>query len=373
MAFALACNPVVSDSQSSVSTSTDGRLAAGACPLVSVCVPTYNDARFLPQCLASILAQTYPHFELVVCDDASSDDTPAVVASFADRRTRSYRNDHNVGQFDNMNRCIELAHGRVVALYHSDDIYEPTIVEEEVRFLIEHPEAGAVFALDTWIDSNGHCFGQTRLPPGLPDPAELTLPDVITSLMRHKNHVLRGPSFMARSEVLADVGRFEPTRFSIQGDLDYYLRLLSRYPIGIVAKPLLRYRQDVTQVSTGYFHLRTEEEHFFEIVDRCVAANGLDPRIDGATRTEYEFHRADDRTTRAANFVILGDPAAAQALLTGSSFPWSTFGNGITRRKVRVALLRQVLRTGLALRAGWLLAPVLSRSEHPTWRRRDVG
>ena len=81
--------------------------------LVSVCIPTYNYGRFLGQAIESVLAQTWGDFELVVCDNASTDDTQDVVASFRDERIRSYRNDANIGLFGNFSRCLELARGEL--------------------------------------------------------------------------------------------------------------------------------------------------------------------------------------------------------------------------------------------------------------------
>src|SRR5512134_2925323 len=97
-------------------------------PLVSVCVPTYNDGPFLRQCLQSLAAQTYPNLEILVGDDASSDDTPAIVAgaSAASKRPICYeRNTVNLGQFDNVNALIARARGTYIAVYHSDDVYTP--------------------------------------------------------------------------------------------------------------------------------------------------------------------------------------------------------------------------------------------------------
>ena len=77
-------------------------------PAVSVCIPTYNYARFLGSAIESVIAQTFEDFELIVSDNASTDDTQAVIASYDDPRIRAYRNDHNLGLFGNFSRCLEL-------------------------------------------------------------------------------------------------------------------------------------------------------------------------------------------------------------------------------------------------------------------------
>ena len=84
----------------------DGR--APMTPRVSVCIPAYNYARYLPAAIDSVLAQEYGDYELIVVDNASEDETPAVLARYGDR-IRAERNERNVGLFGNFARCLELA------------------------------------------------------------------------------------------------------------------------------------------------------------------------------------------------------------------------------------------------------------------------
>ncbi len=75
-------------------------------PLVSVCVPTYNYGRFLPDCIESVLEQTLDDWELVLCDDCSTDDTEEVVRSYVERdsRVRYVRNERRLGMNGNLKR-----------------------------------------------------------------------------------------------------------------------------------------------------------------------------------------------------------------------------------------------------------------------------
>ncbi len=330
-------------------------------PLVSVCIPTYNDAAFLPYALASVLAQSYPRIEVVVGDDGSSDETPAVVASFADPRVRYHRNERNLGQFANVNACIQRSAGDLVSVYHSDDVYDETIVEEEVAFLTAHPEAGAVFALDRWIDPAGRIIGETHLPPDVPNVPSLAMDQVLRVLLRHKNRLLRGPTFMTRRSVFDQVGLFEPDTYPMANDLEYWLRVLTRFRVGLIRRYLMSYRQGPSQVSSQYNHLRTTEEDFFAVMDRYLADPAIAAQADEESLIEYAFHRCDDETSRAANLVIRGELHEARSLLA-RPFPWRTLG-GITRRKARVLLLRSVLRAGIAGRAHRPLTSVLRRTE----------
>lgn len=115
-------------------------------PKVSVCIPTYNHARFLGNAIESALAQTFADFELIIVDNCSLDNTRALVEEFRsrDRRIRYHRNERNIGAQNNFNRCIELASGEYIKILCSDDLLEPDCIQESVRALDEFPGASLV-------------------------------------------------------------------------------------------------------------------------------------------------------------------------------------------------------------------------------------
>ena len=80
-------------------------------PLVTIVVPVYNGARYLRESLASIVGQTYTPLEIIVLDDASTDETPSIIASFADH-VRSVRHPRNLGQFPNINAGLASSNPR---------------------------------------------------------------------------------------------------------------------------------------------------------------------------------------------------------------------------------------------------------------------
>lgn len=104
-----------------------GAIAVGCGPpTVSVIVPTYNRAGFLPRALDSVLAQTYRDFELIVVDDHSNDNTGRVVAEFTrDDRVRVFRHDRNLGASAALNSGINVARGEFVAFLDDDDVWLP--------------------------------------------------------------------------------------------------------------------------------------------------------------------------------------------------------------------------------------------------------
>lgn len=316
-------------------------------PLVSVFVPAYNAGRFLRRTLDSVLSQTYRHLEIVVLDDASTDDTAAITRSYDDCRLTYLRNERNLGQFRTMSRAVELSHGEFIAIYHSDDVYEPDIVEREVAFLRSHPAAGAVFAQDNIIDEQDRLLVRVSLPAQFRGRPVLSYEDVFPYLLRNKNQLLCCPTFMARRTALAEAGPFDGDRYRIAADLDMWLRILRRHPVGVLEQRLVNYRRSSAQESSRYRNLRTTEEEFFAIMDRYAELDAWWPRVAPADRREYEFHRLDDQTFRAANHVIRGEVSQARELLA-SSYAWRSAIVRPRRRKARVLLLRTAMRAMLA-------------------------
>lgn len=327
-------------------------------PLVSVCVSAYNNEDVLMETIDSILAQTYPNLELVLRDDGSSDGTANVIRAIDDERVRSIVSSPNLGGYESMNHLISLARGELIAIYHSDDVYDSTIVAREVEFLVRHPEAGAVFTLDRYIGDDGSVVGQTTLPDGLRGHDLVTYEDLLPHVLRRKNTFLRCPTFMTRRHVLDDVGPFEPETWASGSDLELWLRLSRRYPIGIIDEHLMSYRVRRDSWTASYERLRTEEERFFSIMDHYLALDRWHERLRTDDIREYSFHRCEDQTQRAASHVLRGELAEARSLLR-HRYSISTYVRNARRRKLRIVVMRTAMRAGLTLRATRLLSRLL--------------
>jgi glycosyltransferase involved in cell wall biosynthesis len=101
-------------------------------PTISVCIPTYNGAKYLKECLDSVLAQTFKDFEVLIVDDQSRDETLAIAQEYAARDTRIkiFQNPQNLGLVGNWNHCIELAQGEWIKFVFQDDLIAPTCLEK---------------------------------------------------------------------------------------------------------------------------------------------------------------------------------------------------------------------------------------------------
>jgi glycosyltransferase involved in cell wall biosynthesis len=211
-------------------------LAIGRLPNVSVCIPTYNTGRYLPEAIESVLRQDYDDYELVICDDVSTDNTPAICRSYDDPRIRYVRYKENAGQAGNFNRCLQEARGEYLTILHADDWLLPGFISDRVRHLNGDSSLGFVFGAVQIADAqsnitatNGHwprdrSFGATEL----------------------LDHLLFGcivspPSMMVRKETASKAGLFR-TDLTWGHDWEWAIRLAEHSAVSYVSKPLSVYR-----------------------------------------------------------------------------------------------------------------------------------
>jgi glycosyltransferase involved in cell wall biosynthesis len=282
-------------------------------PLVSIVVPVRDGGRFLRESLDSILGQTYEPFEVIVMDDASTDDTAAIIHSYGDA-VRSYRNDQPLGIYANANAGIAKADGAFIAVFHADDVYMPEILEREVAWLQRYPHAGAVFSTVEFIDVTGRRIGGHPIPREVKGELPLDYATVLNTMLSWKNRFLACPTALVWSEVYRELGGYRQDEFKNTSDIEMWLRIAHRYPIGVIQEPLLRYRRGHGSSSERYHRLRTEQERFFTILDLELENHGRLVARPNALHA-YEAHRDEDKIMRAIRYYVLGSTNDARALL----------------------------------------------------------
>lgn len=282
-------------------------------PLVSIVVPSFNGARWLREALDSMLGQTYANVEIILCDDASTDDTPAVAAEYGDR-IRYVRQPQNLGIYGNMNVGLAMARGDLIATYHADDVYLPTMVERQVEYLEAHPEVGAVFASDILVDAEGKEYARLVLPPEIRGEQPLHYETVLNALLSRKNRFLISPTMMVRRTVHEELGVYRPERYRNTSDLEMWLRIARRHPIAVLESHLIRYRHFHENSSQRYHRLRTTPENFFIILDEYLA-EGDRGLAKPQALVSYEAHRSQDRLWAAISHYIKNELPAGRAAL----------------------------------------------------------
>jgi glycosyltransferase involved in cell wall biosynthesis len=204
-------------------------------PFVSICIPTYNYAAFLPRAVESALGQTHRDLEVVVLDDASTDETPEVAARYAaDDRFCFRRADVNAGLFANFNRCLEVARGAFVKVLCADDWLHPRAIEDALAVLDRHPSAGMASSPAWLADGAGRVTGVRGAPFG---PGELVASrDALRGHADWGNAAGMPTNVLLRREVIAEVGGFEAD-FAPASDLHLWLKVLARHDLAWVAEP----------------------------------------------------------------------------------------------------------------------------------------
>src|SRR5688572_14004177 len=119
---------------------------------ITVVMSVYNGERFLGDAIESMLSQSWTDFQLLIIDDGSTDDTPAIIASYRDPRVRTVRHAENVGLAASLNEGVERASGRYIARMDADDISLPDRLARQIEFMNAHPEVGACGA---WVEVMG--------------------------------------------------------------------------------------------------------------------------------------------------------------------------------------------------------------------------
>ena len=204
----------------------------GHAPRVSVIMATYNGSRYIRQSISSILSQTFRDFELIVCDDCSTDDTLAVLRSIDDPRLRIVRNETNAGVVGSRNRCFALARGQFIAMLDHDDLSRPTRLAKQVRYLDAH--FGTVL-----VGTDAHNFENGRLTPTRHPPR--SSPAVIRWLLQVANPLVCS-SVMFRADAGRRLGTFMREDCKYADDYDLYHRLLRHGEIARLDEPLTIYR-----------------------------------------------------------------------------------------------------------------------------------
>jgi glycosyltransferase involved in cell wall biosynthesis len=307
-------------------------------PLVCICIPTYNAEKTIRETLTSVVNQGYRNLNILIVDNASTDNTLAVVETFSDPRISIHRNEVNVGGEGNFNRCIQLAQGKYTAIYHADDVYEPQMVARQVAFLEAYAEAGAVFTEASLIDDNGKIIGDLGLPKSLVSMDHLyDFKTIFKSVLQYSNFLIC-PSVMARTDVYQqDIKKWRGNEFRTSADLDVWLRIARRYAIGIIPERLMRYRISLAQYS-AQLRSRIDRSDFFLVMDDYLAQAEVQALLSSKDWLNFRRLERTDRIVRAVNLYLLGREQEALAL-SARSVDADAFRAAIANRRGLMTLI----------------------------------
>jgi len=211
-------------------------------PLVSIGIPTFNSARYLRQCLDSVALQRYKNIEVILSDNASTDDTNDILRDYVNRYGyRLYLNETNIGAGANFNRLISLAKGEYIAIYHADDVYHEAIVEESVKVLQNDLTIGLVGSMGSVIDSNGKFNYDIQLHDELRS-LNKTVYSFDEALLGAIRNMFVTPTIMVRAKAYQELGDFDYKKYKSACDYEMWLRIARKYQVAVIDKKLINYR-----------------------------------------------------------------------------------------------------------------------------------
>jgi len=206
-------------------------------PLWTVLIPTYNCARYLPECLQSVLQQApeLNKMEIIVVDDCSTDKTADIVAEIGHGRVQYIRQKKNVGKVRNYETGLQASHGKLIHILHCDDKVRLCFYKKMEKMFENHAEIGAAFCRSIYMDKNSIWTGLTGI--------EQYETGILTNAFErlYLKQIIQTPAMVVRREVYEAVGGFD-RRFDCMEDWEMWTRIASRYPIAFINGVLAEYR-----------------------------------------------------------------------------------------------------------------------------------
>ena len=230
--------------------------------LISIAVPIYNTARFLPAALDSLLAQDHPHWEGLLWDDGSTDASSEIAAEYArrDSRFRVLGNGCNNGVSVGSAAALAETRGDYVAVLDSDDMLEPDALSAMLAFMRERPQLGMAYSRYVEIDEHDRFLGA-----GQRTLKAYSSHSLMVDFMTYQFRLIRADAYRA-------VGGYDAS-LTDSADYDLCLRLSESCAIAHVPRPLYRYRMRADSISHGY-RLR-QVQTAFDAAQRALQRRGL--------------------------------------------------------------------------------------------------
>lgn len=210
--------------------------------MISIGLPAVKH-QFLEEAIGSVLAQDYPAFELIICNDRSDPRIRAIVEGFADPRIRYAEGEGPLEVIPNWNHVLSLARGEYFVLFADDDRYHPGFLSALYRCFLDHPEVAVAHCRVNRIDSRGVNGGMTPLCPAWESGLEFILNRV------EGNREQFAPEFMVRTDRLRAIGGFAELPLAWGSDDLTWFRLALAGGIAFHPEPLADWRRSSGQIS----------------------------------------------------------------------------------------------------------------------------
>jgi glycosyltransferase involved in cell wall biosynthesis len=204
-------------------------------PRLTVLMPVYNAERFLREAMDSILNQSFEYFEFLIIDDGSTDSSVDIIKSYNDARILFFRNEKNLGISQTLNKGIARASCELIARMDADDISMPERLKKQYNYMCANPHCAMV---SCWAEVITHDNKFVRLERYRNDFYYYNL--TFECWIYH-------PTVLFRKQCVESVGSYS---MMYSEDFDLFWKISTRYRIGNIAEPLVRYRLSPTSLNT---------------------------------------------------------------------------------------------------------------------------
>jgi glycosyltransferase involved in cell wall biosynthesis len=215
-------------------------------PLVSIITPTYNHEKFIRQCIESVLAQTYPHWEQIIIDDDSTDETGEIVAQYKDRRIK-YLRQNNLGIWKlsrTYNKALRCSQGELIGILEGDDFWPPYKLEKQIA-AFERQEVVLSWGKAAITNSKGRIIMVS--PKGLKWFRNRSKEEILKKLLFQ--NFIPACTVMCRKDALMSIGGFKQPEYAPYIDYPTWLELCLQGNFSSVDEIMGYWRRHERQVS----------------------------------------------------------------------------------------------------------------------------
>ena len=255
-------------------------------PLVSIVIPNYNHASYLPERIDSVLAQTYPNYEIIILDDCSTDNSREVIERYRGNNHVSqivYNEQNSGGVFKQWKKGITLARGDFIWIAESDDKSDPLFLETLVRCFTNYDNLALAFCKSLLFDGKGKTWTMDTegLNEGVYDSHAF-----ISRFMSRSCVMLNASSCLFSKKAFERIDDLYTT-FKCSGDRMFWTLISEQGNIAVIDSRLNYYRKHLTNVTAGGFSKGINQRETKVIMDYILNKGYISKKEYGDIRRKY--------------------------------------------------------------------------------------
>jgi O-antigen biosynthesis protein len=260
----------------------DALQVRGQEPLLSVIIPAYNYGRFLGQTVRSVLDQGLQSIEVLVLDNASSDDTPQVMRTFSSEpNVRYMRNRWNIGPGHNVQSGVRIATGQFMSILMADDFFNAGHLSRLLPLMQDNPQVAVGYTPIRWVNEQGLELNASR-HPGYRDQDYLGGRNEVVDLLVFDNYIAPSAAILRRSAYLSTC--HWNSQLKGAGDWEMVIQLAERFPdFAFVNTPGVSYRMHGAQYSNDFYASTAPLEDHIRILEG-ISERGSERHVQGHER-----------------------------------------------------------------------------------------